>query len=331
GEAFQYSNQMVAAGGYIAAIAAGGTLDTVYDDYVAGMEERVFGPLGMASTTFSFDEVEDNGNFALPHALSLEGEVIGFPLETEIQVAPVAPAGGAWSNVIDLGHFAITQVNQGVAPDGGTVVSAENLEVTWTPRVQIAPGFSYGLGWVVTDYKDQLLLVHDGGTLGYNAEVAFLPDAGLGVAIVANQAGVLSFIEAVRGRVLELAFDQPAEGNAGIEFAMEQQRQGLADLAEMIVPLDESAVTPFLGAWEHPALGEVKLELVDGRLTLDAGEFVSEIVVARDDETEEAIYVTSTPPLGGLRVSLRDEEGRRALVVHDPASTDLYAFTRVAG
>jgi hypothetical protein len=99
----------------------------------------------------------------------------------------------------------------------------------------------------------------------------------------------------------------------------------------MIVPLDESAVTPFLGAWEHPALREVKLELVDGRLTLDAGEFVSEIVVARDDETEEAIYVTSTPPLGGLRVTLRDEEGRRALVVHDPASTDLYAFTRVAG
>jgi CubicO group peptidase (beta-lactamase class C family) len=178
----------------------------------------------MASTTFSFDEVEDNGNFALPHALSLEGEVIGFPLETEIQVAPVAPAGGAWSNAMDLGHFAITQLNHGVAPDGGTVVSAENLEVTWTPRVQIAPGFSYGLGWVVTDYKDQPLLLHDGGTLGYNAEVAFLPEAGLGVAIVANQAGVLPFIEAVRGRVLELAYDQPAEGNAGIEFAMEQQR-----------------------------------------------------------------------------------------------------------
>jgi hypothetical protein len=88
-----------------------------------------------------------------------------------------------------------------------------------------------------------------------------------------------------------------------------------------------SAVTPFLGTWEHPALGKVKLELVDGRLNLDAGEFVSEIVVARDKVSGEIVYVTSTPPLGGLRLSLRDEAGTRALIIHDPASTDLYVFT----
>ena len=327
GEAFQYSNQMVAAGGYIAAIAAGGSLDTVYDDYVAGMDERVFAPIGMTSTTFSFEEVQENGNFARPHALSLDGTVTEFPLETEIQLAPVAPAGAAWSNVEDLARFAITQVNRGISPAGRTVVSEQNLTETWEPQVQIGPGFSYGLGWVISDYKEQPLLVHDGGTLGYSAEVAFLPEAGLGVTMVANQAGAMAFNEAVRDRVFELAFDLPAEGGAGIEFAVEQQRQAFADLAETLVPLDESGVMPFLGTWEHPALGEVSLELVDGRLILDAGEFVSEIVVARDDETGETFYLTATPPLGGLRLSLRDEAGTRALVVHDPASTDLYAFT----
>ena len=326
GEAFQYSNQMVAAGGFIAAIADGGSLDTVYDDYVAGMNERVFTPMGMTSTTFSFEEVQDNGNFARPHALSLDGTVTEFPLEAEIQVAPVAPAGGAWSNVEDLSRFAITQMNRGVAPDGRTVVSEENLTETWRPQVLIGPGFSYGLGWVISDYKDQPLLVHDGGTLGFSAEVAFLPEAGIGVTIVANQAGAMAFSEAVRDRVFEMAFDQPAEGGAGIEFAVEQQRQAFAELAETLVPLDESGVMPFLGTWEHPALGEVTLKLVDGRLILDAGEFVSEIVVARDDESGETFYLTATPPLGGLRISLRDEAGMRSLVVHDPASTDLYVF-----
>jgi hypothetical protein len=253
--------------------------------------------------------------------------VTEFPLETEFQVAPVVPAGGVWSNVEDLGLFAITQLNRGVAPDGRTVVPEENLTETWRPQAQIGSGFSYGLGWVISDYKEQPLLVHDGGTLGYSAEIAFLPEAGVGVTIVVNQAGAMTFSEAVRGRVFEMAFDQPAEGGAGIEFAVEQQRQAFAELAEALIPLDESRVMPYLGAWEHPALGEVTLELVGGRLILDAGEFVSEIVVARDDETGEMVYLTATPPLGGLRISLRDETGPRSLVVHAPASTDLYVFS----
>ena len=78
-------------------------------------------------------------------------------------------------------------------------------------------------------------------------------------------------------------------------------------------------------------LGEVTLELVDGRLILDAGEFVSEIVAARDDESGEAFYLSATPPPGRLRISLRDEAGTRSPVVHDTASTDLYVFTRVRG
>jgi hypothetical protein len=80
GEAFQYSNQMAAAGGYLAAIAAGGRLETAFVDYVAGMEERVFGPVGMSATTFSEAEAVASGNYALPHARALDGAVTAFPL-----------------------------------------------------------------------------------------------------------------------------------------------------------------------------------------------------------------------------------------------------------
>ncbi|MGH2614673.1 MAG: serine hydrolase domain-containing protein, partial [Thermomicrobiales bacterium] len=330
GEAYQYSNQMAAAGGYITAIAGGGSLDTAHADYVRDMEQSIFGPIGMADTTFSLAAVQDRGNYAMPHTLALDGSVTPFPLTLEADVDVVAPAGGAWSTVADLGRFVITQLQRGRTPDGTRVVTEANLNETWTPRVQIAPDISYGLGWIVTDYKQQPLLYHTGGTLGYNAEVAFLPEAGLGVAIVINQSNMLAFAEAVRNRVFELAFEQPPAGDAAIAFASEQQQQALAELRGMIQPLDENAVTAFLGTWAHPLLGTVTLTLDDGRLVADAGEIASQLLAARDASTGKTFYVTATPPVIGLRISLRDNPGPRSLIVYDPASTETYVFAPVA-
>ena len=165
----------------------------------------------------------------------------------------------------------------GVSPDGARVVSEESLAETWEPGVQIAPGVSYGLGWTVSDYQGQPLLYHTGGTLGYNAEVAFLPEAGIGVAVVLNRSNVLAFPEAVRHRVFEAAFDQPPAGDAGVAFAVQQQQAFVADVASTVVPLDEAAVAPYLGTWTHQALGDVALTLDGGRLVADAGEIASEI------------------------------------------------------
>ncbi|PJF24804.1 MAG: hypothetical protein CUN53_15990, partial [Phototrophicales bacterium] len=72
GEAFQYSNQMVAAGGYIAAVAAGGAYGTLDADYFAAMQERVFDPIGMTRTTFDFATVLADGDYALPHGAAFD-------------------------------------------------------------------------------------------------------------------------------------------------------------------------------------------------------------------------------------------------------------------
>jgi CubicO group peptidase (beta-lactamase class C family) len=328
GAAFQYSNQMAAAGGYIAAIAAGGSLETAFDDYVAGMEERIFAPIGMAATTFSEAEAVADGNYALPHARTLDGAVTSFPLQLEANVETVAPAGGAWSNVMDLGAFVQTLLNWGVAPDGKRVVTTANLGATWAPRVPVSGELWYGLGWMVSAYKEQPLLYHTGGTLGYNAEVSLLPESGLGVAILANASNVLAFHEAVRTRVFETAFDQPAEGDAAVDFMVTQADELFADLNGKIREVDPAAVAPFLGVWSHPTLGEVTLSVADGRLTADTGEFATELVGFTEGSGDEAVYLTATPPFVGLRVTMAEDDGVLSLVVIDPASTDPYVFTK---
>ena len=74
GEAFQYSNQMVATGGYVAAAAAGAEYGSLYNGYVQALQERVFAPIGMTSTTLSFDEVQASNNYGTPHGLNLDFE-----------------------------------------------------------------------------------------------------------------------------------------------------------------------------------------------------------------------------------------------------------------
>src|SRR5262249_8183774 len=69
GETFQYSNTMVATGGYVAAHAAEKSkkLGPAYDGV---MQSRVFGPIGMKSTTLDF-EVAKAHEHATPHQQDL--------------------------------------------------------------------------------------------------------------------------------------------------------------------------------------------------------------------------------------------------------------------
>ena len=144
GEAFQYSNQMVAAAGYLAALAAGAEYGSLGDAYIDLVEERIFEPLGMDSTTFSFEEALASDNVAVPYGLFTDFTFQPIPYEVEEAFAtPIAPAGGAWSNVLDMAQYMIMQLNGGVAPDGTRIVS-EDLRHTWQPQVGSRPPMTTG-------------------------------------------------------------------------------------------------------------------------------------------------------------------------------------------
>ena len=312
GEAFQYSNQMVAAGGYIATLAAGGEMDTLLNDYVALFQERVLDPLGMVDTTFSFEAVAADDDYATPYGLDVLGDLVPLPLSMEATLLPVAPAGALWSNVLDMAQFVITNLNEGVAPDGVRVVSAENLAVTWEPQVDISADASYGLGWIVEEYKGLQVLSHAGNTFGFTSELAFVPEANLGVTILTNQrASGLNAV--VRVRLMELLYDQPSEVEELLQFALERGVKALEKLAESLVEIDGDAVAPYLGDYTHDALGPMALAWEEGRLMADVGEFQFEIRAAEDEGEVE--YFTFTPPVAGLPVEFAEDDDGNPTVV----------------
>ena len=345
GEAFQYSNQLYAAGGYAAARAAGAAPGGLLGGYEAAMRDRLLNPIGMGRSAFSLEAVLADGDYAHPHATDLDDRTGPFPLLTDERfVTSVAPAGALWSSAREMARYLQTQLADGVAPDGGRVVSAQNLERTRAPRVALPdlPGLPpvvvesarhYGLGWLVGTYKGQPLVSHSGGTLGFGSEVAFLPEADLGVVILTNGGrGAAPFNLGVQFRLLELLFDQPAEFDALMAQFLGADAALAAELQARLRPVDPAAVDPYLGRYGHPALGEVELALRAGELVLDAGELRSELRPVADAAGQVTGYVFADPPLAGIPVTLRrGADGQPELAVtvegETPEATQDYVFT----
>ena len=341
-EQFQYSNQLFGIGGYAAAAAAAPAETDLYDAYVTAMQQRLLDPLGMRRSTFALDRVFASGNSAEPHGLDLGGEYHAVSLaDDQRHVTSVAPAGALWSNAAEMARFLQLELSGGVTPDGTQVVSRMNLEATWQPQVTIpAPGNSgvppefvamaggYGLGWVTGDYRGQQLLWHSGGTIGFSAQAALIPDAGLGLVILTNGVSAEFFNLAVQFRLFELVFDQPATFGPAITAAITATAQQTADLQRQLSPIDPVAVAPYLGRYTHDVLGEVTIALGHDTLILDAGEIRAELRPLLDPESRETTFLTTDLPLSGVAtVTFTEERGEPVMAFTDPTTGESYLFT----
>jgi CubicO group peptidase (beta-lactamase class C family) len=309
GEKYQYSNQMVAAGGFAAAVAAGGSPHDLTHAYAIALRERVLNPLGMPRTTLALAEVLAEENYAIPHAADVTGTLQPLALlDDDNWLMPVAPSGSLWSSASEMVRYVQTELGKGINPDGRRVVSAENLERTWQPSIalQAGPGTPpdmaafaghYALGWVLGAYGGQRLIWHSGGTLGFTSLVSFLPEADLGVVILTNRSGTAGpFTYAVQFRLLELVFDQPAAFGSLLETSLASAAAARADLLAHLGEIDPAAITPYLGHYANPDLGVVTVSLEGNVLTLVAGTVRSQLLPRIDDDGAVTGYIPVTPP-----------------------------------
>jgi CubicO group peptidase (beta-lactamase class C family) len=340
GGQFQYNNQLFGIGGYAAATAAAPEETDLYDAYVKAMDERLLDPLGMHRSTFALDRVFASGNSAEPHGLDLGGAYHSVSLaDDQRHVTSVAPAGALWSNAAEMARFLQMELSDGVAPDGTQVVSRMNLEATWQSQVTIpaptnadvppeyvAMAGGYGLGWVTGDYRGQQLLWHSGGTIGFSAQAALLPEAGLGLVILTNGVSAELFNLAVQFRLFELVFDQPATFEPAISAAIAATAQQRSELQRQLGNVDAAAVAPFLGRYTHDILGDVDIALGDGSLILDAGEFRAELW--RLGEEGMTFLTTDLPLPGPAPVTLMEDDGP-SMTFTDPTTGEVYVFVFV--
>jgi len=310
GEAFQYSNQLVATAGYAAAAADGASFGNLFAGYQSALQSHLLDPIGMANTTVSFADVEARNDYALPHDLGLEGAYTMLPLDFEEILVPVAPAGAHWSTLEDMTAYLQTELAVGVAPNGNRVVSEANLRETWQPQVPVSAASQYGLGWFISDYHGLQLIEHGGNTLGFTSSFGFLPELEVGIVVLTNGRITNYFNEGVRARLLELLFDQTPEAATAMAFSFEQLQEVVGRPDELLDAVDPAAVEPYLGTYRNEALGPLELRLDGDTLIADVGEFAMPLLPLAEEDQPGAIagYFATEPPLTGLLFTLRADE-----------------------
>jgi CubicO group peptidase (beta-lactamase class C family) len=328
GEAFQYSNQMVATGGYVGAAAISGDDADLFAAYVEALQTRVLDPIGMSRTTLDFDTVGSDFDYALPHSASFD-ETGAFyepiPLASEGVLLPVAPAGAHWSTVIDMASYVQMLLQGGTAADGTQVVSADSLATLWQPQVAVSADTSYGLGWFVGDYFGLPLIYHGGNTLGFTADVALLPDQGIGVVVLVNGQGANILHEGIRTRLFELLFGvEDSAAVEGLEFLLAQAEELEPELIASVGVMDEATAAALVGTYTNDILGALVLTYADGVLMADVGEFSAEIRPAQGEDDEPNTYMTIDAPLAGQRLEHDPDAGTLTIDI----VTDQYVFSR---
>jgi CubicO group peptidase (beta-lactamase class C family) len=319
GEAFQYSNQLIGAAGWAAAAANGAEWGNLDQGYFDAMQTEIFGPLGMTNTMFSLEQVQSSDNYSMPHELTAGGPRSPMPVTDERAVLAVAPAGAPWSTAEDMSRYLATLMKRGTSPDGVTVASPENLGEVWTPQVAVDAVTSYGLGWFLEDYHGLQLIHHGGNTLGFTSDLAFLPDAGLGIVVLTNARAANSFADSVRFRLFELAFDLPERAGNQAELAWANQQSELLSEAAAARPIEPAEAEALTGRYSNPDLGEVEVSYADGSLILDAGEFSMAFRSTEGIENASAPFVATTGLLVGMPLAVSSEGEERALVFGEGA------------
>lgn len=272
---YQYQNIMFLTAGYAVGVAAG----TTWEDFV---QKRIFDPLGMKTANFSTAVAEKSPDHATPHRKNREGIVEPIPWRN---IDNIGPAGSVNASARDMSQWIRFQLGDGTF-EGKRLISAAALAETKTPQmVMRLEGTTramnpdthlmcYGMGWVLQDYRGHYLVSHGGAIDGFRARVVLVPEAKLGLVILANLGGT-QMPEALSNTLVDYLLGLPRkEWNAYIlQQVAKQEAEQKARLKEReekrhkgTKPSRELAA--YVGAYEDPAYGQATVTLDGSTLVL---------------------------------------------------------------
>ena len=157
-----------------------------YEDYLT---EELFVPLGMLTASVGIGAYESNPDATSPHQLVRSR---WKTTSTNPAYYTTAPAAGINASILDMTLW--LRANLGAFPE----LMSENFlaelhePVIPTPRGNYFNRWRglehayYARGWRVFDYKGMRAIHHGGGVRGYRSEMAFVPEANIGMVLLFN-------------------------------------------------------------------------------------------------------------------------------------------------
>ncbi len=320
GETFQYSNSLVSAGGYAAAHSYAPDVG-LQDAYDRAMRELLFEPLKMSHTSIlCIDSPLD----ATPHSRDVNGTAVPIDPALEQFATPVAPAGSAWSNVLDLAEYLKCEMRDGLNERDEQVISAENLLARRVPAIRIDGKTSYGLGWFLKDWQGLAEVGHGGNTRGFTADMFFLPEHRLGMVILTNLQLANQFLGSMEQKLIELLFGAERKAE-GMVTAEKNAREETAEVMRKRIREDAEStawIAEYIGHYTSEELGAACISRVAGGFEIELEAGSSKLAVEKSGP--DRYIVLTTPP---WTTKLQPTDNPRVLLVDGGQTT--YRFTRI--
>lgn len=264
-QTYGYCNSGFLTAGEIIPVVLGGKQ---WEEWV---QERLLTPLGMAHTYPLTAGYAQRPNIARPYSNAF-GPLVALPFD---HIDNLAPAAGLVSCAGDLAHWLRFQLDSG-RYDGRQVLPWATLRrtrmantVVSTAKSALLPSHfsTYGLGIFAGDYNGRQIYWHTGGANGFVTNVCFVPEEGLGLAVLTNQDNQ-SFFEALRYQLLDAYLGVPYVDRSRQLYALaragrEESRHNLTDLNARVERKDRPTrdLRAYIGTYRNPVYGTVMVEL----------------------------------------------------------------------
>jgi CubicO group peptidase (beta-lactamase class C family) len=261
---FGYNNIMFLAAGEIVGKVSG----LGWDGFI---KQRIFVPLGMTTSTTSVTDLTSAADVATPHAL-----VSGKPVAIKYRVIDnIAPAGSINSSVLEMAQYVRFHLRDGVY-QGKRLLSKKYHDDMVTAQMVAGNGRdsllpmvhfdTYGLGLWLRDYYGKKLVSHGGGIDGMLSQMAWIPEADVGVVVLTNTDGQ-NLMNALAYKVLDQLIGAPDRDWSGLFLAQSRQGQQRTDsiraalqAARVTGTKPSVAVDKYTGTFEHPFYGALRVE-----------------------------------------------------------------------
>jgi len=244
--------------------------------------ERILEPLEMEEATLDVAGLQQQSDYALPHDRDLLAGMVPGAL---FEVGAEAPAGGINASADEMLRYLQFQLGDGTA-DGRRLLSAASLAELQRTQIAVAEtgpvsqaaliaqeqgvaapeslvsDFGYGLYWYTEQLGGHRVVQHDGQGMGFSASASFVPEAGVGVAIMTNAHYAFGFVETVRSHILEELLDVQPRHDA---YQIVEAQLALLGMDQMTLRQPAEAVRTFTP-------NAAQLEILAGSYTNLAGE-----------------------------------------------------------
>jgi CubicO group peptidase (beta-lactamase class C family) len=271
-EGYIYNNMMFAAAGAVMENVTGKKWEDI-------IREKIFRPLDMQASGFTDEEARKNNNYSLSYFEPDSTRKL-LPETYMAQSEALGPAGTIKSNINDMSHWLIAQLNWGKY-NGVQAIPEIAIKQTLIPnnisdrqgRWDELSNSLYTLGRTIQTYKGYKIATHTGSIDGFYSNVTIMPGEQLGIFMVHNGSpgGSLRSVMAfpVIDRLLGLGYTPWSERYRKDYLeakAFEKRFKDSVNGTQVKNTTPSHGLTSYTGTYTNPVYGDINIELQGGQL-----------------------------------------------------------------